>query len=98
MDSTYQSVAIVRSNQYWLCLGNESNTIAKFFDTGFACDENLLTYVDNIMISTSITLFCIFFCSCCVQEHESKVPAGSASANFSQPDKIYISKITPTVG
>ena len=45
-----------------MCLGNESNTIAKFFDTGFTCDETLQTYVDNLLISASITLFCVFFC------------------------------------
>ena len=63
-------------------LGNESNMITKFFDTGFACDGNLYTYVDNFMIFTSITLFCVFFCSFYVLEHESKGTAGSAPANL----------------
>ena len=82
MEGTQRSVAIVRNNQYWMYLGYKSNIITKFFDTVFACGGNLQTYVDNVLSSTSITLFYVFFCSFCVPEHESKVPAGSASANL----------------
>ena len=63
-------------------LGNESNIIANLFDTGFACYGTMYIYVDNILIYASITLFCIFFLSFCVPDHESKVPAGYASANL----------------
>ena len=41
MESTSRPVAIVRNNQYLMYLGNESNVITKFFDTGFACDGTL---------------------------------------------------------
>ena len=82
MESTKQLLAIVINDQYWLYLGNESNTIAKFFDTGFSCDGNLYTYVDNVLIYNSITLFCVFFCSFCAPDHESKVSAGSASTKL----------------
>ena len=40
IESTYQLLAIVRNKQYWLYLVNESNMIAKLFDTGFVCDGN----------------------------------------------------------
>ena len=63
-------------------LGNESNIIANLFDTGLACDGTMYTYVDNILIDASITLFCVFSFSFCVPEHESKVPAGYAPANL----------------
>ena len=72
----------MRNNQYWMYLGNESKIISKLFDMGFACGGNLYTYVDNVLGSTSIILFCVFFCLFFVPEHESKVPAGSASANL----------------
>ena len=35
--------------------------ISKFFDTGFACYGTLQNYVDSIIISPSITFFCIFY-------------------------------------
>ena len=79
-------------------LGNESITTKTFFDMGFACDGTLYTHIENVLIYTSITLFCAFFCSFCVPDHESKVPAGSAYANLLLLDKIYYSKITPTSG
>ena len=79
-------------------LGNESNTIAELFDTGFACDGTLQTYVDNVLILASITLFCVFLCSFCVPENESKLPIGSAPDNLWLLDKIYLSKTTPTSG
>ena len=60
MDITQRSIAMVRNSQYWLYLGNESNMIRKFFDTGLACDGNMQTYVYNVMIYTSITLFYVF--------------------------------------
>ena len=82
MESTWQSVSIMRNNQYWLYLVNESNMITKLFYTGFACDGTMYTYVDNVLVSTSIILFYIYFCSFSPPEHESKVPAGSASANL----------------
>ena len=63
-------------------LVNESNIIAKVFDTGCACDGTLYTYIDNVLVSTPIKLICVFFCSFCVPEHEFKVPVESASANF----------------
>ena len=50
MESTKQLLAIVINDQYWLYLGNESNMVANIFDTEFACDETLYTYVDNVMI------------------------------------------------
>ena len=89
MESTKSLVAIVVNNPYWLYLGNESNVITKFFDTGLACTYRLYTCIDNALISGSITLFYLFFCSFCVPEHESKVPEGSASANLCLIDQIY---------
>ena len=80
MEITWQFLAIVRNNQYWLYLVNELNMIVKFFDTSFECYGDMYTYVDNVLIYTSITLLCVFLCSLCVLEHESKVPPGSASA------------------
>ena len=62
--------------------------ITKFFDTGFTCDGNLKTCVDNDLVYTSITLFGVFFCSFFVPEHESKVPAWSVFTNFLLLDKI----------
>ena len=79
-------------------LGNESNMIAKLFDTGFTCDGTLYTCEDNVLISTSITLFCIFFCSSCVPECESKLPAGSAFANLWLLNEIDLSNVLPTYG
>ena len=69
----------------------------KLFDKGFACDGNLYTYIDNVMISTSITVLCVFLRSFCVPEHDYKVPAESESANFKRFIKnhtyIWIGKI-----
>ena len=79
-------------------LRNESNIIANLFDTGFACDGNLYTYIDSVLISASNTLFSVIFCSFCVPEHESKVTLGSVSAYFLLLDKIYLSKLTPISG
>ena len=76
-------------------LGNESNMITKFFDTGSACDGTMYTYVDNVLVSPSTILFCALFCSFYVPDHESKVPAGYASTNLGLLDKIDFSKITP---
>ena len=87
-------LAIVRNKQYWLHLGNESNTITKFFDTWFACDGTLQTYVDNVLDCPSITLFYVFFCLFWVPYYESKVPAGSISTNLGPLDRIYFSIIT----
>ena len=68
--------------KYWKYLGNESSMIEKCFRIRFACDRNIYNYLDNVMIDTSIILFCVFFCSFCVPEHEYKVPSGSVSTNF----------------
>ena len=87
-------IAIVRNNQYWLNLDNESNMITKFFDTGLTCYGNLYTYIDNVLVSLLITLFYVFFCSFWVPYYESKVPAGSVPTNLRLLDKIDFSKIT----
>ena len=81
MDSTQQFLAIVINNQYQFYLLNESNMIPTLFDTGLSCDGNMYTYVDNVLVSTSIILLCAFFCSFFVPDNESKLPAGSESAN-----------------
>ena len=56
--------------------------IEKFFDNGSACDGTMYTYVDNVLILASITVFYVFLCSFCVPENESIVPVGSESANL----------------
>ena len=33
--------------------------ITKLFDTGFVCDGTLYTYIDDVLIYNSITLFCV---------------------------------------
>ena len=82
MEITYKYLAIVINIQYWIYLGNESNTITKFFDTEFAFSGTLYTYINNVLIYPSIILFCVFFYSFWVTYHESKVPAKSASTNL----------------
>ena len=49
------------------------------------------------MIYSSITLFCVFFCSFCVPEHESKYTEGSASTNLVPLDKMYFQKSHPSL-
>ena len=55
----------------------------------------MYTCVDNFMIYPSITLFCVFSCSFCVPEHESKYTEGSASTNLVPLDKMYFQKSHP---
>ena len=54
-----------------------------------------LSTVISLLVSPSITLFCLFSCSLCVPYHDSAVPARFATANMVPLDKIYLSKITP---
>ena len=68
--------------------------IAKFFDMGFACGGTLYNYVDNVLVSPSITLFYVFFCSFWVPYNDSKVPTGNVSTNLGLLDKIGLPKIT----
>ena len=43
------SLTIATNKKYRLYLGNESNTITKLFDTGFACDGDLHSYIYNVL-------------------------------------------------
>ena len=66
--------------------------ITEFFDTWFACDGTLYTYIDNVVVSPSITLCSILLCSFWVPYHESKVPTGSVSTNLGLPERIDFQK------
>ena len=61
--------------------------ITKLFDTGFACDGTLYTYVDDVLVYPLTTFFCAFFCSFFVPDHESKEHTGSTYSNLGILDK-----------
>ena len=63
MESAKWSLLVMRNKQYLLYLENESNIIVTLFDTGFACDGTLYTYVHNVMVYPLNILFYVVCCS-----------------------------------